>query len=240
MKKLTLCLALVFVAMACTEARSVNNQATKITEERAVADFTGVSSGGFFHVFISLGDKESLRLEGESDILKEIETKVEKGVLKIQYKSKKHYWDWNSSDRSTVNIYITAKTLTNLILSGSGQMKVDGTIKAPDFKASVSGSGSMTVAAEAVKLQATVSGSGNMKLSGSAQTSELTLSGSGNLSGGDFKTKNAIVTVSGSGNAGLTVEQDLKATLSGSGNIRYSGNPNVSETKSGSGKIAKN
>jgi hypothetical protein len=208
-------------------------------ENRTVADFTGIASGGNFNVYVSLGNTESLRLEGNQELFKDIETEVVKGVLKIQYTTKKRYWDWKSSDKKRVNIYITAKTLTNVSVSGSGDLKVEGTIKVPDFKASVSGSGNMVVDAESVNLQATVSGSGNLSLSGTAQNTELVVSGSGNLSASNFKAKTASVTVSGSGNVNVAVEKSLKAVLSGSGNIKYSGDPEVIQTQSGSGRISK-
>lgn len=208
-------------------------------ENRTVADFTGIASGGNFNVYVRLGTTESLRIEGDEELIKDIETEVVKGLLKIQYKTKKRYWDWNSSNKKRINIYITAKTLTNLSVSGSGDMKVEGSIQVPDFKASVSGSGNMVVATESVNLQGSVSGSGNLNLSGTAQNTELVVSGSGNLSAGNFKAKTASVTVSGSGNVNLAVEKSLKAVLSGSGNIKYSGDPEVSKTQSGSGRISK-
>lgn len=242
MKRILLCSMLAVAGLGLTLSKTSQAETGQIRladEERSVSDFTGVSSGGYFNVYIKLGDKESLRLEGDAEMLKEIETKVEKGVLKIQLNSKKRYWDWDTSDRKKVNIYITAKVLTNITLSGSGSMKVEGTLKAPDFKATLSGSGNLAFNAEAVNLTATLSGSGNMSLAGNAQNAQLTLSGSGNLGAADFVTKNAEVTLSGSGNVNLRVEKKLKATTSGSGNIRYSGDPEVTETRVGSGRIAK-
>lgn len=218
---------------------SIYSLAAAAQETRSVSNFTGIASGGNFQVQVRLGDTESLRLEGNEELIKEIETVVEKGVLKLKFKNTKRYWDWNSSDKKRVNIYITAKTLTHVSVGGSGDMKVDGTIKVPDFKASVSGSGNLSLEAEAVNLQASVSGSGNLNLSGSAQNTEFIVSGSGNVSANNFIAKTASVIVSGSGNVGLHVEKALKAVLSGSGNIRYSGDPSVTQTKSGSGRIAK-
>ncbi|MFM6954036.1 MAG: head GIN domain-containing protein [Sphingobacteriaceae bacterium] len=232
MKKLLMNSLLIVAAMVSLQT------AAFCQEERSVADFTGINSGGNFNVYVRLGNTESLRLEGNADVLKEIETEVVKGVLKIQYIAKKRYWDWNSSDKKRVNIYITAKTLTNLGVSGSGDMKVEGTIKVPDFRAGVSGSGNLVVAAESVNLQGSVSGSGNLNLSGTAQNTDLVVSGSGNLSASNFKAKTASVTVSGSGNVNVSVEKSLRAVLSGSGNIKYSGNPEVTKTQSGSGRIS--
>ncbi|MFM6977089.1 MAG: head GIN domain-containing protein [Sphingobacteriaceae bacterium] len=241
MKKIILSLSLVWATLSFSSAAHLKQ--TKLQqanqEERTVADFTGISSGGNFNVVITLGDKETLRMEGDADLLKEIESKVEKGILKIQYKNKTRLWDWNTSDKKRVNVFITAKTLTNLSLSGSGSMKVNGKVQAPDFRTVVSGSGSLQVNAESVNYSGTISGSGSIHLSGSAQNAELTVSGSGSLKAADFKAKSANITVSGSGGASLYVEQTLKGTLSGSGNIRYAGNPSVTETKSGSGSISK-
>ncbi len=220
------------------QSNPANDQRFK-GEERSVADFTGVYSGGYFNVFITIGEKESLRIEADAATLKDIETKVEKGILKIQLNSKKRYWDWNTSDRKKVNIFISAKVLTNVSASGSGNMKVEGTIKAPDFRVSLSGSGNLDLNVESVNLAAVVSGSGNMRLGGNSQNAQLMLSGSGNLAAVDFKAKNAEVSVSGSGNVNLKVEKKLKAITSGSGNIRYDGDPEIEETRSGSGKILK-
>jgi hypothetical protein len=208
-------------------------------EERLVSGFTGVSSGGYFNVYITLADKESLRLEGDAEMLKDIETYVEKGVLKIQLKSKKRYWDWNSSDRKKVNVYINAKVLTNVAISGSGSIKIEGTVKAPDFKAVVSGSGNLSVTAESVNFNGTISGSGAINLAGNAQNTDMTVSGSGSLQAQNFKSKSANIAISGSGNATLGVDKSLKGTISGSGSIRYKGNPEVTETRSGSGRISR-
>lgn len=242
MKRSILCIALVLAAFTGAEAENPKkpiHAGIIAQEERAVADFTGVASGGYFNVYVSLGDKESLRLEGDAESLKDIETKVEKGVLKIQLTSKKRYWDWNTSDHKKVNIYITAKVLTNVSLSGSGSMKVEGLTKVPDFKLTVTGSGNLSVNAEAVNFNGVISGSGSINLNGSAQNTDLTISGSGSFKGKDFKTKSANITVSGSGNASIHVEKSLKGTISGSGSIRYDGNPEITETRSGSGRISK-
>lgn len=241
MKKLILSVALLFVAVGFTQAKpnqSIGKQ-DPAKEERSVADFTGISSGGNFDVFISLGTTESLRLEGDAESLKEIETVVDKGTLKIQYKGKKNYWNWDSSDRKKVSIYITAKVLTNLSVSGSGNMKVEGLLQSPDFRANVSGSGNMKLNAESVNFRGVISGSGTITLSGNAQNTQITISGSGGMRAKEFKTKTADVTVSGSGSASLFVEKSLKGTISGSGSIRYDGNPDVTEVKSGSGSISK-
>ncbi len=242
MKRIILCLALACLTLEQAQSTPIAvtaNQENEIKQERAVADFTGIASGGNFNVYVSIGEKESLRLEGKEELLNDIETKIEKGVLKIQYKAKKRMWDWNRSDRDRINIYITAKVLSNLVLSGSGKMVVNGTLKAPNFISVVSGSGNLTLNTETINFNGVISGSGSINLSGSSQTTDLSISGSGSLRAKDFKTKSANVSISGSGNSEIHVEQSLNGSISGLGSIRYGGNPSIVIQKSGSGSISK-
>jgi Putative auto-transporter adhesin, head GIN domain len=90
------------------------------------------------------------------------------------------------------------------------------------------------------KLDLVQSGSSNIRLSGKATKAEFNCSGSGNLQSPDLIIDYCEVSISGSGNADLTVEKELSGSLSGSGNIRYKGNAEITEKSiSGIGKIKK-
>ena len=206
-------------------------------EERNVSGFRGVSSSGSYNVKITMGSKESLRLEGDEDVIKEIETVVEDGILKI--KNKKHYdRTWRSS-KGKVTIYITAKALNNITLSGSGNINIDGLVKASRLTNTLSGSGSISLSAAAEEYIGTISGSGEITVNGKADKADIKIGGSGNFRGRNFKAEEADIKVSGSGNVSINAEDTLNAVVSGSGDIQYGGNPKVSKTKSGSGNISK-
>ncbi|NEU07509.1 DUF2807 domain-containing protein [Flavihumibacter sp. R14] len=205
-------------------------------EERNVSGFKGVSSSGSYNVKITMGNKESLRLEGDEEMIKEIETVVEDGILKIKNK-KNSDRIWRSL-KGKVNIYITAKTLNSVTLSGSGDISVNGVVKASRLTNTLSGSGSISMSADAEEYIGTISGSGEMEISGTADKANVTIAGSGDFEGRNFKTSEAQIKVSGSGNVSIGADQSLNAVVSGSGNILYSGNPKVSKTKSGSGNIS--
>lgn len=206
-----------------------------LDEDREVSSFDGVASSGAFDVSIKFGNKESLRLEGDEEIIRDVVTKVENGVLLIHMKKNKSNWNFNRK----VKVYIIAKELESLTVSGSGNMIVDGKIKADDFVATVSGSGNLEMNVESDNLTATISGSGKINTWGSAYKTHVAISGSGNFDGKKFETDNADIKVSGSGNASIHAENTLNAALSGSGNVRYSGNARVNLVKSGSGGVDK-
>ncbi len=206
-------------------------------EKREISGFNGISSAGSYHLFITMGNTESLRLEGDAELIKEIETKVENGVLKIRNKKQMNYRSWNN--RGRINIYIQAKTLNSILLSGSGNITVGGKINTEKLSNTISGSGSIDLTMDVDDYAGTISGSGTIIAKGKADNASITVAGSGNFDGDSLRTANAATKVSGSGNISIHTDKNLDAILSGSGNVRYSGNANVKSTKSGSGRISK-
>ncbi len=212
--------------------------ASDLRQDQRIAPFTGINVGGPFNVTVKFGQKEEIRMEGDKEVISRIETRVEHGTLKINYRDRRN-WSWGSDGVSRVKIFITVKSLKNLSVSGSGKTVVEGSVRGDSFSAVVSGSGSLTAAMAVKSFTGVISGSGTITASGSAADSDISISGSGGFRGKDLKSGSAEVRVSGSGNVSLHVESHLEARLSGSGNIRYSGDPHVDVTKSGSGSVSK-
>lgn len=243
MKKLLSSCAGILLLLAlipAAEARTalVKRPATFLGEQtRQVSNFSGVAAAGSFNVVIKTGTIESLRLEGDDELLNKIETVVENGVLKIRTKKNQENQQLNFNK---VKVYVTVKELNTLSVSGSGNMRVTDPLKAAVFSTTVSGSGSLATAAiSADKLNAVVSGSGSITTAGNAEEVKVVVSGSGGFDGKKFTTNVANVQVSGSGNVSIGANETLNGTLSGSGKIYYSGEASVSEIKSGSGRIVK-
>jgi hypothetical protein len=232
-----LLLLIPFISVAGTKTLfdKIHNAAS--VEERNVSDFTGISSGGPFDVYVKLGSTEDLRLEGDAEAIKNIETRVEKGILKIRHIKNNLSW----SNREKVRIYITAKSLNTLALSGSGSMDVSSTIKSDVVNTQVSGSGSMRIPSlQSSVLNAAVSGSGSLRVAGSSQAAHIAVSGSGQFEGKNLKTEDANAKVSGSGGVTIHADEHLNAAVSGSGSILYSGNAEVNQSRNGSGRVSKN
>ena len=225
------------LAIANSLITLVKNNASKLDESRTVSGFSGITSSGSYAIFITMGDKESLLLEGSSEMINQIETKVENGILKIRNKKQMNWRSWNSAEK--VSIYIEARTLHGITLSGSGDIEVSGTIKSTELRNTISGSGSISQSMDAENFVAVISGSGKINAKGKAENVKATIAGSGNFEGKELQTSNSNVKISGSGNITITADKYLEALISGSGNIRYGGNPSVKYTKSGSGSIAK-
>lgn len=233
MRKITF----ILLAAGMVAAASQRATAQKAAEQtRAVSDFTKISSAGPFRVHITLGDKESVRLVVDSDLINLVETKVDNHTLFIRFKEHDGVFSYHLY---TADIYVTAKKLDGLLSSGSGIIDVDGELRAANFKAAIIGSGDITARINSAELDASLSGSGTMHLSGHCDSTFVRVTGSGELKAMNLNSGTASVMISGSGNVYVKPEKQLTSSILGSGSVFYSGTAVIQTAKVGSGRVVK-
>ena len=206
-------------------------------DDRPISDFSEISVSGNYNVYITMSNSESLRLEGDEDAIDGVDIKVEKGILKISDKKQINKRSWKKNGK--LRIYVQAKKLKSIILSGSGNIEVKGKIKSSELKNMISGSGSISANIDVEDYICIISGSGEINVQGEAKNAKITIAGSGDFEGEDLKTNSAEVVLSGSGDVSIITDKRLDVKMSGSGNIRYGGEAIVRSTKIGSGSISK-
>ena len=209
-------------------------------ETRDVGNFDEIMMRISGKVYVTQGDKNEVILEGDDDLLSEIETDVRSGRLVI--KSRRNNWRfWNSRSRGRLSVYITVKELNGAYISGSGDIIGQNTIKTDDFVASIAGSGDIDMDLDAEYVRASISGSGNIELQGKSDRAKLAISGSGKYLAEKLTVGEYQVGMSGSGRGSIYVDGgDLDVRISGSGKVYYMGNPrSVNSSVSGSGSVRK-
>jgi hypothetical protein len=181
-------------------------------ETRDVKAFTEIALAGSGNVRVERGEKQTLTVEAEDNILPLLETTVKDGKLTLTTRS-------NVSIRTTKPIVyrITTKALEGVSLSGSG------TIEATKV--------------EAKSFAIAISGSGKVGASGKAELAKMTISGSGSIDASDLPATTVTVVISGSGDAVVNATEELDAQIRGSGSIEYIGDPQVNQRVTGSGRI---
>ncbi|AFD05471.1 Protein of unknown function (DUF2807) [Solitalea canadensis DSM 3403] len=223
--------------MLLMSVAAFNVVSAQSTSTPAVKDFDGISLGGPFNAIVKLGNEEKVKIEASSEDLSQIVTEVNDRMLTIKWKNSSKMW---KSPSQKITIYITAKKLNDLTVSGSGNLKVEDQLNAEDMDIVVSGSGNLSTQINAKSLNSKISGSGSIDISGSAARAEVYISGSGNFKGSSLKTKSTTAKVSGSGEVRIQTDEELDAAVTGSGNVIYSGSATkISAKTSGSGKIKK-
>lgn len=187
-------------------------------EVRNVDSFTKISFGFPGKLYLKQGSPQKVELEGDQDILKEVETEVSGSRLRIGKEGK--WFDWNTGDKK-VTVYITVPNIEGVSVSGSGDIIGQSKIKANDLDLNVSGSGSLSLDAEANgDVEANVSGSGDMELKGHFESFESDVSGSGRVVLSAIIDGLADFGISGSGKIEAEGSADrVKTNISGSGKV---------------------
>ncbi len=223
--KLTTALVILLFLMGAT--------AQAQTETRTPGSFTQISSGGSWDVYITIGNKDEVRLESKGFDLDKVITEVKGDELKIRLKKGSH---------RNVNItaYVTVRELEAIGGSGSGSMYVESDVESRNFSIGNSGSGNIEMQNLVTgDLNVGMSGSGEVSISGgSADSAKIGQSGSGDFEAIDLTAGDVKVGKSGSGDTSIGVTGDLTVGASGSGDVYVKGNPSSqSISTSGSSKI---
>lgn len=207
------CLYLFVVMFLSTTLLTAQNR-----EVRNVENFTKITFGFPGKLYLKQGSPQKVELEGDSDVLQEVETEVDGGRLRIGKEGK--WFDWNTND-DRITVYITVPDIEGVSVSGSGNIIGQTKIRTNDIDLSVSGSGSMSLDVEARgDVDANVSGSGDMDLKGHFESFESDVSGSGKVT------------------LDATIDNTADFGISGSGKIEASGTADIVKTRiSGSGKV---
>jgi hypothetical protein len=187
-------------------------------------------------VTIQQGDKETVELEADDNLLPQLSAEVLSGKLTI----KSVQTDWKTSVNPTqrVKITITVRELNEIDLpTPVGDLKVDD-LQASTLKLVVSGGAQVRLNAIQVNLlDSVLSGAGDIQASGTADEIKLVLSGLGSFNAADLQSKKADIELSGMGGATVRVEEELAATITGAGSIQYFGNPHVEQSVNGAGSV---
>ncbi|MBN2352725.1 MAG: DUF2807 domain-containing protein [Spirochaetales bacterium] len=168
------CLAALASIQACTITRGSGRS---ITEARSVGGFTNVDLRCIGTVRISFGEKESVEVEAEDNILPLLRTAVEGDTLVIGA-VKVDDIHASLSGSGVMELAGGEAKSQDISLSGSGSYKAPA-VECNAVIAKVSGSGSVEVRAEKI-LDAHLSGSGSVRYAGQPQI-QSSITGSGRL-----------------------------------------------------------
>lgn len=216
------------------EGKRIKGNGVLKTEERTVAEFTGVASHGSFDVIVSNGTS-GLKIEAEENVLPYIETSVENGILHIR--TKDGYW---ISSKQDGKIYVTAPVLNSIKSFGSGNISGSSKITAPaKLELKVTGSADIDLELDAPEVEGEITGSGNMNVRGETKKFTGIIAGSGDIKAYDLKSEETTVKISGSGNADVFASVKLEVKVAGSGDVNYKGGAEVSSSIAGSGTVKK-
>lgn len=214
-----------YIPVLVAALATITGSGTTKTEARPVDAFTAIESGGAWNVEVRAGDKATVEVTGDDNIVPLVTTTVKGGVLVVSGKE-------SVSTKLPLLVRITVPSLTSLKLSGAGNANVTD-VTATKLELQATGAGKVAFKGTAEDVTVKSSGAGNLSLAGKAKSLEATASGAGNVDASAFEVTIATIKATGAGNVAVNATTSLDVTASGTGNVVYSGAPKLSKKVSG-------
>jgi hypothetical protein len=215
-------LILALTVCACSNSGS----GTIVSEERSVDDFDSILVRGEGTVYLSQGEKVSVVVETDDNLINRVYTGVRGRTLELRYASGPlgtHLRPTDLRPTEGYNYHITVVELENVKIEGSAEVFADGVV-AEQLALELTGSGQINMDdLSADEVWVDITGSGEITLSGEAETQKISLLGSGTFDGHDFEGKYVEVSSKGSGKVMVWATVDLDVSLTEEAELRYYG-----------------
>jgi len=198
-------------------------------------DLTSVNLQGSMDVEISYGPVQEVVVEGQLNIIDELETSVVNGTWYVSLGTG-CFTDFD------LKVFIRLPRIEKTVVTGSGNMTLINVTGTDRFSAECLGSGRTVITAVngSREIDIKISGSGDIEIEGlcpELEKLDVTISGSGSFLGFPALTPECTVNSGGSGTCKVNVSELLNVRINGSGNVYYLGHPDIDVDDSGSGKL---
>jgi hypothetical protein len=226
--------ALVLAAPGCLGYKTVIGSGRAAEETREVSDFSEVELGTIGTLYIELGERASLRIEADDNLLRYLEAEVRGNTLKIESRDRV-----SLLPKEPVYYTLTVTDLESVVLSGLGGIEIPDALDVPKLSIRISGGGGIEVEdLRADRFDVEITGLGDLYVDeGQVGAQDVLISGGGNYRARGLESDRAAIRVTGLGSATVRVREELDVTISGGGSVRYIGSPSVSQSVTGLGRV---
>ena len=139
MRKILVCFFLSALTIAAMAQKPISDANA---EKRSVSGYHGVALSGNIELFLTQANEESVAISADDPKqLDKIITEVRNGILHIYLENKnKIRIDWRLNQKK-IRAYVAIKNIDYLSSAGSGNVHIEGDLKADKLKIDISGSG---------------------------------------------------------------------------------------------------
>jgi Putative auto-transporter adhesin, head GIN domain len=206
-------------------------------ESRPVDAFHALDAGSTLQVNVSVtpGEKPSLKITGDDNLVPLIESVVSDGTLILRLKDNS-----SISPKLPLLAEVVVSELGGVEASGAASVKIKGVVKAYSFRASASGAAQVSVeGVEALEeAAASAEGASQVVLTGYSAILKVAASGASQVKAEGLKVEEAHVSISGASGVELRVNKSVAGDVSGASHLDLYGSPaKQSVTTSGASQV---
>jgi len=193
-----------------------------ITKDISVKSFDELNASGIFNLQLSQGDKETVKIEADDNLMDLFIVENEGSTLKISMKKNSNF-----NSKKHLKVYVTFKALKSMNLSMVGGTSSDEKLKFADLKLKNQSVGSVSLNMTLQTLNLENQSVGSVKLEGSADNAVVKNNSVGSINAGNFVVQKMEIENNGVGSATVNAEKELKYSDSFLGKVSNKGNATV-------------
>ena len=193
-----------------------------ITKDISVKSFDELDASGVFNLQLSQGDKETLRIEADDNLMDLFIIENEASTLTIKMKKNSNF-----NSKKQLKVYVTFKTLKSMNLGMVGGTSSDEKLNFADLKLKNQSVGSVSLNMTLQTLNMENQSVGSVKLEGSAENAVVKNNSVGSINAGNFVVQKMDIENNGVGSATVNAEKELKYSDSFLGKVSNRGNATV-------------
>lgn len=227
------------VAILTTVHSHAGNYTAEKGQKRDVKNFKAIEVSTGIDLYITMDNKESLRIEAPEKIINDVVSEVKNGTLHIYLKNKSGFNLFNWRTYSSVKAYLTVVELNRIKASAGADVKSENTLRGTVMNLDANSGSNVDI--DLVYKELTLDSSSGAQLDVTGKTKYLkgSTSSGGNIDAAGLESEYCKASASSGGNISVHAENEITARASSGGNIRYSGNPkNKDINKSSGGTIS--
>ena len=224
---------LVIIFAGCVNSKTGSGNI--ISNTRNVAAFNAISASGSVNVTVQNGP-QSVVVETDDNIMRNVETTVSGNTLKIRLKNS------NNLRNSTVNVYVTAPVLKDIDASASAEIESKGSITSDsEIELKASSGSKIQIDLDAPSVKADASSGGSVLVSGRTRNLTAKSSSGSNVNALSLKAENAIADASSGASIKVSASISVKAEASSGATVKYTGGATeVKKSESSGGSVSGN
>jgi Putative auto-transporter adhesin, head GIN domain len=200
------------VALAACDVAGLRGNGHVVSEQRDLAPFRNLDIRGAFDVDWRSGSP-SVSVTTDENLMQFVQLSVSEGTLHASTTRSVH-------PTHSIKLKLAGRTLEAANFSGASRLHAYA-LSGPRFSLETSGASKVQLEGAVTELVAGMTGASNLRAE-------------------SLQTKSAEISLTGAGNARVSVGDVLKASITGAGKLEYSGNPaHVERHITGAGTIRK-
>ena len=189
---------------SCSITKNMGNAQVKgngnlASEMRKLSNFKAIEiTIGYDKILVNCGEKPSLHISGDENILPLITTRISKGILKIES-------DSTFETKADSEIIINVKSLKEFTFDGVGETVIQNV--------------------NSEKFTCNINGVGSCDLNGKVESFYVSVNGVGSVNARQLIADDVVASLNGVGSVKLYAKNSLNASVNGIGGLTYFGNP---------------